>query len=115
MSHSISLDDAKRMISDYKANREVILAEDYKGKDILAYSETFDVDAILTLIANTLCRKMRIYYGMDETKKVHAILVAADGDDKDILPIDPGIQTPMIVEDGVRCPTQCPTRSELNY
>jgi hypothetical protein len=114
MSHSISLDDAKRMISDYKANREVILAEDYKGKDILAYSETFDVDAILTLIASTVCRKMRIHYGMDENKKVHAILVAVDANDRDILPVDPRVQTPMIVEDAIRCPDQCPPESALN-
>jgi hypothetical protein len=114
MSHAISLDDAKEMISVYRANREAILSNEYKGQDILAYSEAFDVDAILTLIANTLCRKMRIYYGMDETKKVHAILVAVDGNGKDILPLDPGVPTPMIVEDGVRCPTLCPTPSDLN-
>lgn len=114
MSHAISLDEAKEMISFYKANREEILADEYKGRDILAYSEAFDVDAILTLIANTLCRKMRIYYGMDNAKKVHAILVAVDGNGKDILPNDPGVPTPMIVEDAIRCPDQCPAASDLN-
>jgi hypothetical protein len=115
MSHSISLNDAKKMIRDFRTYREEVIAEPYKGQDILAYSETFDIDAVLSLIANPLCRKMRIHFGMDSEKKVHAILVAVDVDNNDILPIDPGIQTPMIVEDGQRCPDQCPTPSELNY
>jgi hypothetical protein len=114
MNHSISLNNAKQMIVDYKANREEILADDYKGRNILAYSETFSVDAVLTLIANPLCRKVRIYYGMDSDKKVHAIMVAVDADDKDILPPDPGVETTMIIEDAIRCPDQCPPGSDLN-
>jgi hypothetical protein len=115
MNHSISLNNAKQMIADFKANREEILAEEYQGKNILAYSETFSVDAVLTLIANPICRKVRIYYGMDSEKKVHAILVGVDIDDKDILPIDPGVDTTLIIEDGQRCPTLCPASSELNF
>ena len=114
MNHSISLNNAKQMILDYKANREEILAPAYQGKDILAKSETFSVDAVLTLIANPLCRKVRIYYGMDNTSKVHAIMVAVDADDKDILPADHGVETTMIIEDAIRCPDQCPTPSDLN-
>jgi hypothetical protein len=102
------------MIADFKANREEVIAQPYKGHDILAFSETFEIDAVLTLIANSLCRKVRIYYGMDDEKKVHAIMVAVDSANNDILPTDPDVPTPMILEDGQRCPTLCPTSSDLN-
>jgi hypothetical protein len=54
---------------------------------------------------------VRIYYGMDETLSVHAILVGVDQNGNDILPIaatgdeEEGI----IVEEGRICPPHCAT------
>jgi hypothetical protein len=114
MSHQISLDDAITMTKNYRSNREVILAGDYKNQDILPLSETFDIDAITALISNEHCRNFRIYYGMDDTKKMHAILVAVDCDGNDILPASGGDPCTQIIEKAVRCPFMCPPPSALN-
>ena len=55
---------------------------------------------------------MRIYYGMSDDLKIHAIGVGVNSKDEDILPTE-GIgaaltTTPVIVEDGSRCPDVCP-------
>ena len=112
MSHSISLDQAITMTQTFRDYRETLLAADYKGRDTLALSETFSKEAILALLVNPLCKSIRIYYGMDSDKKVHAILVGVDASDADILPATSTSEpSPMIVEQALRCPTICPSVS----
>jgi hypothetical protein len=112
--HEISVDDASRMIKAYNDNHEAILLENYRGKEILPLSETFTADAIKTLLNSTGCGGFRIYYGMDDTNKVHAILVAVDADNKDILPENSGEPTCMLLDNAMRCPSQCPPPSAIN-
>jgi hypothetical protein len=52
---------------------------------------------------------------MSKDLKVHAILVAANADGEDLLP-EPNadIVNPLILEDGYRCPPDCPPPSVLN-
>jgi hypothetical protein len=112
MSHSITTDEAAIMTRRYRKYREIILSPAEKGRDILPISETFDKKSIERLLSDQHCTALRIYYGMDEERKVHAILVGSNANDEDILPQDGGEN--QLIERGVRCPPQCPEPSELN-
>ena len=109
------------MTSLYRANREAILATSYKGLEIMPLSETFNKDAIAALLDLPGCAGIRIYYGMDEQKKVHAILVGVTAANEDMLPAsssglieEPETDEPDILERGQRCPPACPPDSPLN-
>jgi hypothetical protein len=108
--HRIPLSTAVEMTSLYRENRNSILGNDYQGLDILPICETFDMEAIQSIINQTNYANFRIYYGMDKDLKVHAILVGADADGNDILTSGDEV----IMEDAVRCPTICPPESPLN-
>lgn len=113
----ITLQQAIEMTTLYRQNRDAIVAEKYQGQDVLALSETFEVDEIKSLISNQACVKFRIYYGMDASLKVHAILVGVNENDEDILPADVESLTDddgEILEEAQRCPQQCPPSSPLN-
>ncbi|MDF2382480.1 hypothetical protein JMG10_13440 [Nostoc ellipsosporum NOK] len=112
MSHFITLTEAEDMTSRYRDNRNSILAEDYQDQDILPVCETFDREAFDTILEQEGCQKIRIYYGMEEDLKLHAIIVGVNGDDEDMLP-GVGVEA-VIVEKGMRCPPMCPPSSPLN-
>lgn len=118
MSQFISLEKAVEMTSLYRQEKENILANDYRNQNILAISETFDRGVLDTLLAKPGCASIRIYYGMDETLKVHAILVPVNESNEDILPVVPAGNELMegsdIGEQAYRCPEQCPPPSPLN-
>jgi hypothetical protein len=119
MSAFIPVNLAAEMNARYRTNREWILQPKYQNANILCVCETFDKDQILTLLNKTGCAKLRIYYGMDTSLKVHAVLCAADEDNADILPPAQGIEALMgdddyILEQGQRCPEECPPDSTLN-
>lgn len=118
MSQFITLPVAIEMTSLYRQNREAILAPNFQGKNILAFSETFDRIVFDTLLAKPGCASIRVYYGMDESLKVHAILVPVDADNHDILPAQESSATTEttgddIGEQGRRCPVDCPPPSPL--
>lgn len=115
-SHFITLQQAIDMTSRYRTNRETILATSYQNQNILALSETFNKADIETLLAKTGCAGLRCYYGMDESLKVHAIIVAVNSDGEDMLPSGQNALTTTgdIVEEGQRCPDICPAASPLN-
>lgn len=109
--HEISVQTAIEMTTRFRAS---------KPSD-LPLCETFEMEAIRKLLNTAGCRFIRIYYGKKESGNIHAILVAADQDDMDILPAsDPVFVTEeedadvVIIEDGYRCPTLCPPESPLN-
>jgi hypothetical protein len=82
-------------------------------------SESFDIAAINQLAAVNGCTYLRIYYGMKENMQLCAVLVAANADNEDILPAQTGSMLsetgdPLILEDGYRCPPDCPPKSPLN-
>ncbi len=117
MSHFISLEQAISMTSRYRKDNEQLLKDEFKGKNILALSETFDRKEFETVLNQQGCTGLRIYYGMDEERKVHAIIVGVDAQDNDILPantIDASTVQESIIEVGKRCPVDCPTVSLLN-
>ncbi len=116
--HFISLGTAETMTGLYRAERENILNSNYQDQDILPLSETFNRNALDVLLSKTDCAAIRIYYGMDEALKVHAILVPVTEDNVDILPsniANPELEEEGdIVEIGQRCPDLCPPSSSMN-
>ena len=107
--HNITLQQAITMATRYRANKPANAP----------VCETFEMAAINQLAAVTGCAFLRIYYGMKENMDVDAILVAADANGKDILPSGTASllatgDDPVILEDGYRCPPDCPPKSPLN-
>ena len=119
-SHFISLDQAIQMTSVCRDNRDNIMAPAYKGKDILPLSETYNRAAFDKLLATPGCEGLRIYYGMDQNLQLHAVVVAVNADNQDLLPSSasatstPDSDDDVIVEEGQRCPPICPDPSPLN-
>ena len=118
MSQLISLSKAIAMTTLYRNEKENILAPAYQNKNILCKCESFDRTDFDAILANKECVGLRIYYGMDEEKKVHAIIVGYNAKDEDILPVvstallDPPLGE--IIDNGKRCPVDCPPTSPLN-
>lgn len=118
-SHFITLDHAITMTGTYRNNRELILDAGYQGQNILALSETFNREAFDHLLATEGCAGLRIYYGMDAGLKVHAVIVAVNSLNEDLLPATSiasnlNSDDEVIVEEGQRCPPICPDPSPLN-
>jgi hypothetical protein len=118
MSEFISLKKAIEMTSLFRKEKEELLKEQYRNKNILVNSETFEKDQLEKILAKDGCEKLRIYYGMDEEFKIHAILVPVNANNEDILPEVKINEEPIndegIIDKGVRCPPNCPPPSELN-
>lgn len=117
MSNFISLEKAIAMTKLYRKEMNEILAQPYQGQNILSICETFEKEDIEKLLAKKGCEKLRIYYGMDENRGVHAILVAVNSSNEDILPS--GVTVAEIVEEDIlenahKCPVMCPPSSPLN-
>jgi len=109
MKHQISLQTAIDMTTEFRENHPAGMA----------VCETFERAAIDRLLATPGCTRLRIYYGMKNTNEVHAILVAADAEDKDILPgnttsVAEDEEEAVILDDSFRCPPHCPPDSPLN-
>jgi hypothetical protein len=106
--HEISLENAIEMTTRYRADRPANFP----------ICESFEKEAILGLLNTTGCEAFRIYYGMKENNEVDAILVAVDATGQDILPLAEAatgsVDDPVILEDGYRCPDDCPPPSPLN-
>ena len=117
-SHYISLDAAVEMTTRYRSNRDSLLKPEYAGQDLLANAETFNKEAFKTFWDDTTCAGIRVYYGMGEDLKVHAIFVGVTEDNEDILPPLGDTNTfadgAVILEDGKRCPPYCDPASPLN-
>jgi hypothetical protein len=116
MSNFISLPTAEAMTGKYRSNRNAIVKTEYGSDDLLPICETFTKDDFDVILSTSGCASVRIYYGMSEDLKVHAIIVPVDADGADILPgsslteaDDEGI-----LENGNRCPDLCPPPSPLN-
>jgi hypothetical protein len=106
--HEISLQTAIDMTTLYRSNRPAQSP----------VCETFEKAAVAKLLATEGCASLRIYYGMKENKNVDAILVAVNAIGEDILPLATNVvaatDEPVILEDGLRCPDDCPPKSPLN-
>lgn len=108
--HEISLLQAIDLTTRFRANQPANMP----------VCETFEIADLNQLAAVTGCAYLRIYYGMKEDMSIHAVLVAVNADNEDILPSQTGSSTatetgdPVILEDGYRCPPDCPPKSPLN-
>jgi len=115
MNHFISLPTAEDMTELFRSERENILKTEFQGDDVLPICETFERQAFDTLLGKTGCESLRIYYGMSEDFKIHAIIVAVDENGADMLPgTSLTEEDDDIVENGNRCPDLCPPTSPLN-
>lgn len=103
MNHFISLAQAKQMTALYRLQKENILSDPFKGKDILSICETFDAAPFLTVLNKPECKSLRIYFGMSADLKVHAIVVGVNEREEEMLDGNESI-----IEDGVLCPPICP-------
>jgi hypothetical protein len=107
--HQITLQQAIDMTTRYRQNKPANAP----------ICETFNMTAVNQLLAVSGCAYLRIYYGMKENMEIDAILVAADANGEDILPSQTAAAfdetgNPVILEDGYRCPPDCPPQSPLN-
>jgi hypothetical protein len=107
----ISLQTARDMTTNYRSQKETMLKTTLQNKGILPICETFGRAAFDTILGVSGCQKVRIYLCIDSTSKVRILAVGVDSLDQDILPS--GTED-RIIEDGQRCPDQCPPPSPLN-
>jgi hypothetical protein len=115
MNHFISLAAAKDMTERYRMHRESILKTEFQNQNLLPICESFDKSPFEALLSKSNCAGLRIYYGMDENLKIHAIIVAFDEQNEDILPSSLNeTEDEDIIDNGNRCPELCPPSSELN-
>lgn len=117
MSHIISLQEAIAMTDRYRQNRETIIDSQYQNQNILASSESFDRAPFDSLLEQDGCTGLRIYYGMDENLKVHAIIVGVNENDEDMVSASASLLNDpedILIDKGVRCPEICPPESPLN-
>jgi hypothetical protein len=117
MNQFISLDEAIKMTELYRREKQNILKDEYKGKDLLSISETFDGTTFLTILAKPGCKNLRIYYGMTADLKIHAIIVGVNEKNEDLLPETQStiVTTENVLgEQGILCPPLCPPSSPLN-
>jgi hypothetical protein len=116
MTTFISLDQAVAMTTLYRKEMNEILAEPFQNQNILPICETFEKEDILKILNKKDCEKLRIYYGMDNTSKIHAIVVGVNAQNEDLLPTADNEESTEddILENAVRCPTACPPSSPLN-
>lgn len=119
MNHFITVPEAAAMTSRYRNQKENILKTEYQGQNILCYSETFHRAAFDTLLGKAGCQSLRIYYGMAEDLKIHAIIVGVDSQNADILPEANSSfaltdDDDSVFDRGIRCPDLCPDPSPLN-
>jgi hypothetical protein len=116
--HSISLAEAKQMTKKFRNEKDSIMKDEHKGKHLIPHCESFDRSAFDQLLQREDCKGVRIYYGMkDNEKGIHAIIVGYNAQGEDILPADGVIMDgtdPIIIENGSRCPDDCPPSSGLN-
>lgn len=123
--HSITVDKAKQLTKKYRDNKKKILKDEYGSKATLPTCETFERQAFDELLAVAGCVAIRAYFGMDEELNVNLVFVAVNDKNEDILPQEQTLpegdttmlamtsDTTPIVENGTRCPTECPPPSGL--
>ena len=115
MNHFISLDAAIKMTAYFRVEKENILLDTERGKNLLPICETFEVAPFIALLAQPGCVSIRLYYSMDTEKKVHAVFVGVNNKNEDMLPgHSTEIDNSNIIEEGLRCPPMCPPASALN-
>ena len=112
--HFITLDQAKKLTKNFRDNKEAILKTEHQNQQIFTICDTFSKEVFQKLLAKSNCSAIRIYYGMDDSLKIKPIVVAVDGNDRDILPGSGTDDNEDLGNDSKRCPPYCPPSSPLN-
>lgn len=119
--NQISLATAEKMTKLYREKYDAILAPEYRNQNILVRSETFTREGFEKLISQPDCTGVRIYYGMTDDLKIHAIAVGVNHLNEDILhttthriQAEAGEEDAILLEEATRCPDDCPPPSPLN-
>jgi hypothetical protein len=118
-SNLIPLSKAKKLKANFKLKKKDLINPKITATDVIPDSETFNRTAIDQLLALPGCVGIRIYSGLDDESKLHSILVGVNEKGEDL--IIPSTTTSLtedgdgeVVEDGMRCPPNCPPTSTLN-
>lgn len=116
--HSISLNKAKQLISEYRKGKKKILKDEFHNKAVLPDSETFERGAFDSLLAQEGCVAVRFYYGMDEENNVKLVFVGVNADNEDIIPLPTmtdefSNNTLQLYNSASRCPPECPPDSPV--
>ena len=98
----ITLDQAKSYTKKYRDQLKEMLTTEYQGA--LSYCETFDADAVRTLLDQKGCVGFRVYYGLNNDNQVCAIMVGVNDKNEDILN---GYDS-VILDNSTKCPKVCP-------
>ena len=124
--HLISIDQAKKLTSQFRENKKALISDSYRSKDPLPICETFDRSAFDQILAQPGCVGVRAYYGMDDNGGVHLIFVGVNEKNEDMIEQTDSFMrktaetatssssTGLLVENGTKCPTDCPPSSTLN-
>ena len=110
----IPLAEAITMTSTFRKQKELILNPIYQGKNILPICETFDRTLFDSILLQPGCAGIRLYFAMDNLLKIHAVMVGVNENNEDMLPSNEMDNTIQIIEEGTRCPDNCPPSSSLN-
>ena len=116
----ISLAEAKTLTTTFRNAKDSILEPQFKDRGILPVCETFPRDAFDIVLAKKGCVGLRIYFAMDPTNTVKLIVVGVNDQDQDMIPavsggrVDTTVVGDDIIDQGRRCPFDCPPPSPLN-
>src|SRR5688500_4023043 len=77
-SHLISLQNAIDLTTRFRDEKENILIQSLRDQNILPVCETFDRSAFDTLLAQSGCEAVRVYFSMDSSLKVKLVIVGVD-------------------------------------
>jgi hypothetical protein len=118
MKHFIDLKKAKALTKTFRQRKDSIVRNEHSGKHLLPNSLYFDRDSFDILLAKSNCKGLRFYFGMDGADQVSLVAVGVNDKGEDMLTTslttDETATTEEIIDEGVRCPTQCPPDSPLN-
>jgi hypothetical protein len=110
--HFISLAQAKDLIGRFQLQKDNVLVPELRGQGILFTSESFDRACFDEVLAEANAAGLRFYLGMNEKLETRLIAVATDAEGNDILPAGNAAKVsapdPKIIEEGTRCPHNCP-------
>lgn len=103
----ISKSKAKKWVDNYRTKHS-------KDKNYLL-SMLFDKEVVIDMLNEDKCEGLRVYNAMDEEGKEHFILVGTDSKGNNLLPSSEESLTESysLLDEGKRCPTDCPPEGEL--
>jgi hypothetical protein len=116
--HLITTTAAAAMTSNFRSAKENMLATNMRNAGTLPICEKFAKNAFDIILGDTNCTAIRIYLGLDENSKVRMIVTGVNASDEDIFipsshPAN-SFDADCVIENGIRCPNECPASSVLN-